>query len=332
MVQKSDVKGILLMIGASLSFSIMGVFSKLALQNINVWELVFFRGMITLLIMFILIQTASPNTLGPSGSSPTRDASERLLSLRLNRSWRRLFFSNGIMWNALRKLRGENWKLLVARGLFGSMGLICYMYTIKHLKFADAVILNRASPFFVILLAPILLSEKITRAHVIAMLAGFGGVYHIIKPDLHIQVVPGAVGLLSAVFAGLAYVCVKKLTGRHSSRLIVFYFSLVSMLLPVPFLFSSFKLPDSQTFLYVLMVGLTASLAQILMTQAYRLAPAGKVSIASYTNVIFAAFLGVLLFSEIQDMRAILGSILIVASCLSLPFIGRKTLTRKERM
>jgi len=104
------------------------------------------------------------------------------------------------------------------------------------------------------------------------------------------------------------------------------------MLLPVPFLFSSFKLPDSQTFLYVLMVGLTASLAQILMTQAYRLAPAGKVSIASYTNVIFAAFLGVLLFSEIQDMRAILGSILIVASCLSLPFIGRKTLTRKERM
>jgi len=70
MVQKSDVKGILLMIGASLSFSIMGVFSKLALQNINVWELVFFRGMITLLIMFILIQTASPNTLGPSDPAP----------------------------------------------------------------------------------------------------------------------------------------------------------------------------------------------------------------------------------------------------------------------
>ncbi len=303
--ERSDRQGILLMVAASLSFSVMGIFAKLALVATGVWELVFFRGLVTTIIMFFLVQSDRPFSFRRHSTSRSGPPSPTLT----------------FRWS---RLRGRDMKLLIARGVFGSLGLVCFMYGIAHLKLADAVILNRVSPIFVILLAPLALKEKITPAHLVVVAAALFGVYHIVKPDLDIQLVPGLIGLISAVFAALAYVSIKKLTADHPPLLIVFYFALVSTLLPIPFLFQSFTLPTPSILMDLLAVGLTAALAQVLMTLSYRQAPASKVSIASYTNVVFAALWGYLFFGELQDTRSLIGSTIIVGCCLLLPFVGRR--------
>lgn len=52
-------------------------------------------------------------------------------------------------------LVGNNKKLLVLRSLFGLLGIAAYFYALANMKLSDAVILNKMSPFFVMIFASI---------------------------------------------------------------------------------------------------------------------------------------------------------------------------------
>jgi drug/metabolite transporter (DMT)-like permease len=320
---KAETRGILLMVGGSFCFSLMEICSKLALRSTGVWEVVFFRGLITTLFLLGLIRLWHGAGERHSGLPPAVRHGIRKLLGPPPREGSSESATGGGGWLRTwgRRLRGRSWWMLILRGVSGSLALVCYMYAIGHLKLADAVILNKTSPVFVIVLAALFLRERITPAHLAVLAAGFVGVYNIVKPDLHLQTGAGVIGLLSGICTAFSYLLIKKLTATDSPLTIVFYFTLISMLVPVPFLAVTFRAPDLGAAIWLLGVGLAATAAQILMTLAYRLAPAGKVSIANYANALFAVMWGMLLFGEVQDGRSILGSVLILASCFSLPFL-----------
>ncbi len=213
---------------------------------------------------------------------------------------------------------GKNRKLLVLRGILGLLGLLCYVFGINYLKLANAVLLNRSSPIFVVIFSSILLKEKITKKQLIALIMAFIGVINIIKPELKIDLLAGFIGLLSALFSGIAYILVKKLSYYNSPFTIVFYFTLVTTTITGPLLPINFVAPTTSIILILFIVGISSALAQILMTYSYKEGDAGKVSIVSYTSVLFSALWGYLFFKEIQDIRSIIGGILIIISCIIL--------------
>ncbi len=308
---RDESRAVWLMLGSSLAFSLMDVCSKLAVAQVGVWPLTCYRGVMLAAIMAALIRLQARRRRGADASSGCRLAADRA-ALAGHGRWRRL-------------LADRNAWLLLSRGVFGSLGLVCYLYAISRMKLADAVILNKTSPVFVILFAALMLNERITAGQMLALATGFYGVYHVVKPNLSMEMAAGLVGLLSAVFSALAYLSVKKLTEWFSPLHIVLCFAVVSVVMALPATVAGFRMPPAAGWLPVLGVGASAALGQLTMTHAYRLAPAGRISIATYANVVFAVAWGWWLFGEVQDGRSLLGGALILASTLSLLFMGGRT-------
>jgi drug/metabolite transporter (DMT)-like permease len=189
----------------------------------------------------------------------------------------------------------------ILRALVGFASLVLFFYAIAHLPLATAVTLNYTSALFLALLMPLMLHEKPKSILYAMILLGFVGVVLLLKPSFAKQdLAAGAVGLLSGFGAAFAYAHVKQLgnLGEPDWRT-VFYFTLIStfasgfwMLLQT---YTSISLQDMPT---LLGLGVSATIAQLAMTRAYRTGITLTVASLAYTTVIFASLFGVLFWQE----------------------------------
>lgn len=215
---------------------------------------------------------------------------------------------------------------LAMRCIFGTMGILCNFYAIDHLLIADASILNKLSPFFAVIFSYILLKEKITPWQAAFIGAAFCGCLFIVKPGLHnAAFVPALVGVLGGLGAGLAYTMVRSLgTMGVKGPAIVFYFSLFSCLAVTPWIVFHFTPMSFNQQVILIGAGLCAAGGQFSITAAYTYAPAKKISVYDYSQIIFASVLGFLLFGEVPDKYSFAGYLLIIASSLLMFFYNRK--------
>ncbi|MEC9490654.1 MAG: DMT family transporter [Halanaerobiales bacterium] len=212
-------------------------------------------------------------------------------------------------------LTGNNKKLLILRSIFGVLGIAAYFYALANIKLSDAVILNKMSPFFVMVFAALFLKEKISKKQLIALVTAALGAILVIRPGFDSNIIPSLIALMSSLFAGIAYTIVRQLRKTDSAATVVFYFSLFSTLAMIPFLLSgSFVIPTAVQGIALLALGLFAAAAQLFMTNAYRHAEAGELSIYTYANIVFSSILGLLLFQEIPDLFSVFGAVLIISA------------------
>ncbi len=208
---------------------------------------------------------------------------------------------------------GNNKKSLFLRSFFGLIGVACNYYAISNLPLAEAEMLNKMSPFFVIILSAIFLSEKIRKNQLITIALAFTGALLVIKPGFNFSILPAIIGLSSAFFAGSAYTTIRHLRHTDSPDIIVFYFTLFSTIVTLPIMLAgNFTLPNSFQLISLIGIGLFATIAQFLLTYAYRYAPAGELSVYTYINIVFSIILGFFIWSEIPDMISLIGGFLII--------------------
>ncbi|KXZ39868.1 EamA domain-containing membrane protein RarD [Alkalithermobacter thermoalcaliphilus JW-YL-7 = DSM 7308] len=219
----------------------------------------------------------------------------------------------------------ENQTFLLARSIFGLLGVILHFFAINNLLLADASILNKLSPFFVTIFAIIFLKEKFNKIQIPAFIMVILGAIFIIKPTFKFTFIPAISGFLSAIFAAAAYTILRILRDKEHSSTIVFYFSFVSILVMLPLMMLNYKNPSLSQWIWLLATGIFAAIAQISITMAYRYAPASEVSIYDYTNIIFSSILGFLLWSEIPDFYSVLGGILIIIAGYIVFIYNKKT-------
>ncbi len=211
------------------------------------------------------------------------------------------------------KLKPQKPTLMFLRSLFGLIGVGLYYAALERLPLANAVILNKLSPFFVMIFAVFFLKEKVNRLQKVALLIAIIGAFFVVRPNLDYSLLPGLLGLLSAAFAGAAYTVIRKLTAYDPPILIVFYFCLFSSVILLPVMtFEGFVVPNSTQLLSLFGIGVAALIAQLFMTNAYQYAPASELSIYSYANIIFSFLIGLVVWLEMPDALSIFGGILIV--------------------
>jgi drug/metabolite transporter (DMT)-like permease len=217
-------------------------------------------------------------------------------------------------------------KFLIFRSLAGLAGVILYFYAISNMPLADSTMLNKLSPFFVILFAGIFLKEGFNLRKVIVIILAFLGALLIIKPQFDMTIFPAIAGLLSAVFAGLAYTLVRFLKGKASSSIIVFYFSTISVIAILPMVVTNFTLPTYTNLLLLISIGIFAGIGQITLTKAYHLAPASEISIYNYASILFATILGLFIGDSLPDTLSIIGGLIIFFTA----FYNYKLLKKKS--
>ncbi len=209
----------------------------------------------------------------------------------------------------------SNIPALLIRAGIGTLGILCNFYAIDHLVLADASMLNKMSPFFVILFSFIFLRERVTFFQGMAVFIAFIGSLFIIKPTFsNAEIFPAFLGLIGGMSAGAAYTAVRYL-GQHGEKnpFIVAFFSGFSCVVTLPFLILDFHPMTIGQFLCLLGAGLSAAGGQFSITAAYTKAPAKEISVYDYSQIIFAAMLGFFLFGDIPDLLSIIGYVIIIA-------------------
>lgn len=231
-----------------------------------------------------------------------------------------------------KSIKANNSKMVLLRNFVGVIAIASYFYAISEMKMADAVILNKTSPFFVIILASLFLNEKLKKAQLISLGFAVVGAVFVIKPSFNSTMFPALIALSAGVLSGISYTLLRHLRKTDSPETIVLSFCTFSTLATLPFLFAgNFVVPDVREIIALFSLGVFAVIAQYFVTQAYRYAEAGDVSIYAYTNIVFSAILGIIVFSEIPDSLSLFGGILIISAGF-LNFYGSRKRKVKERV
>lgn len=208
----------------------------------------------------------------------------------------------------------ENRKVLILRSIFGTLGIILNFYAIDRLVLSDANMLNKLSPFFVIIFSAIFLKERIKSNQAIAVAIAFTGALFIIKPTLNFEIIPYIAGILGAIFAAAAYTCLRVLGAKEKFYTVVFFFSLFSTVSIFPLAVMVYKPMSLIQFTYLILGGAFASIGQFGVTLAYKYAPAKEISIFDYSNIIFSAIISIIIFSTIPDKYSFIGYIIIFSA------------------
>ena len=270
----SRINGILCILAAAFGFSLMTFFVRLS-GDVPTMQKAFFRNAFAAVITVILLLRSEDKFHVKKGS----------------------------------------WGDIALRCLFGTSGLICNFYAIDRLGIADANMLNKLSPFFAILISIPVLKEKPKLMDVAATVIAFIGALFIIRPGGDVSVVPALIGLYGGFGAGTAYVFVRRLGGKgERTSIIVLCFSLFSCLVTAPFLLFDYHPMTGRQWLCLIMAGVAASLGQFGITSAYKFAPAKEISVFDYTQVIFAAILGMLFLNETPNAWSVVGYVIIIGT------------------
>lgn len=275
--QSSYRKGILCILAAAFGFSLMTFFVRIS-GGVPTMQKAFFRNAFAALITIVLLLRSKEKFQIKKGS-----------------------------------LRDIAW-----RCIFGTSGLICNFYAIDRLGIADANMLNKLSPFFAILLSIPILKEVPSAVDILATVVAFTGALFIIRPGGDLSVVPALIGLYGGFGAGTAYVFVRRLGSRgERTSIIVLCFSVFSCLVTAPFLLFDFHPMTGRQWLCLILAGVAASLGQFGITSAYKFAPAKVISVFDYTQVMFAAILGMVFLHETPEKLSIVGYVIIIGTAFA---------------
>jgi len=207
------------------------------------------------------------------------------------------------------------WLVLISRSVFGTIGLVLNFYAISHISLADSSIIQKLSPFIIIILSYIFFKEEMTRFQVFAIIIAFIGITLIIKPSGNNIISMGALAaLLGALCAGIAYTCVRYL-GTHniSGEFIIFFFSSLSSLMLLPYLILDYRTMTYYQLSMLLLAGISATIGQYGVTFAYKFAAAKNISVFDYSQVLFYGIFGYMFFGEFPDFQSLIGYIIVIS-------------------
>jgi drug/metabolite transporter (DMT)-like permease len=155
----------------------------------------------------------------------------------------------------------------------------------------------------VILFSRLFLKEQLTLRSGLFIALAFAGMVLLLNPDFRsgtasVPLRAAAIAVMGAAFAGMAYVAVRAAASRIGVNAIVLYFVGVSTLASAPLAIPGFVTPTGAQVLELLCLGIVATVGQLTMTQGYRHAPAGIVSMMSLLNPVFGAAFGLIVFRD----------------------------------
>lgn len=215
----------------------------------------------------------------------------------------------------------ESMGALLIRSIAGTIGILGNYYAVDHLILADATILSQLSPFFVIIFSIFVLNEKVRPFQVFAIVFAFIGALFVIKPGVGFSshLVAAVAGTIGGLGGGLAYTMLRLCNQKGAKGpQIVFFFSGFSCLVFVPYLVLNYHPMSASQILCLILAGICAAVGQFTITAAYSNAPGKEVSIFDYSQLIFAAMFGFVLFGNIPDILSIIGYIIIFGSSITI--------------
>lgn len=211
-------------------------------------------------------------------------------------------------------LRTKRFGAHFTRALAGIGAMYLSFYAIGHMRLADAYVLAYTAPLFMPFLARWWLGEPIPRHAGVALGLGFAGILLLLKPGLGIFQPVALFALAAGLLAAIAQVGIRHLTTTEPPTRIVFYFGLVATGLTAPPLAGAWTPPSVGLWVALGALGIVATVAQLLMTEGYRLSSPGDVGALMYIAVATAGVADWIFWRRLPDIISLVGIGLIMAA------------------
>jgi len=217
---------------------------------------------------------------------------------------------------------GYQKRLLILRGLLGTVALFCIFKALTILPIATATVIQYIYPTFTVICAYIILKEFILTRIVYSIIIGWIGIVLVSQPEftnntnIKETILAIFIAILGALMTSLAYICVRKLSYKEHPLVIIYYFPLISIPLSIPLIINDFVLPTGTDWLWIIGIGIFTQIGQLCITEGLRLIPAGQATSLNYSQVIFASIWGVLIFQETITSSIYLGGFCVLISTI----------------
>ncbi len=222
-------------------------------------------------------------------------------------------------------LRSNHLRIHLTRGVAGGTAMLCAFYALTKIPLADFTALSFTTPLFILLLAGLILGERVGPRRWGAVAVGFLGVLVMTRPGAG-TFDPNALWVLvMALGISIAVVLVKRLPPSESQVTMLTYFCLISMTMSALPAALVWRWPTTAETLLLVAVGTLGIGSQSLMIRAFRAGEASFVAPFEYSRLLFAAALGFFLFAEAPDPWSYLGAAIIIAATLYLARQGSRT-------
>ncbi|WP_417524154.1 DMT family transporter [Marinovum sp.] len=267
------IKAALWMIGAIVSFTAMAIAGRAVSLDLDTFEIMTFRSLIGVVIVITVARLTG--TLG--------------------------------------QVTRRNLGVHAIRNLSHFVGQNLWFYSITAIPLAQVFALEFTSPLWVIVLAPLILGEKLTRVGVMAAAIGFVGILIVTRPNPETLEFGQLTAALAAIgFAGSA-VFTRLLTRTETITCILFYLTVMQAVfgLVCAGYDGDIALPTTATLPWVVLIACAGLVAHFCLTTALKLAPAAVVMPIDFARLPVIALVGMWFYDEPLDLLVLLGAVII---------------------
>lgn len=219
-------------------------------------------------------------------------------------------------------LRGNPGRLLVLRGICGTLSFFFFLRSIALIPLSNTIILFYTFPVFVALFSWLLFKTRIWKGELLFILTGVTGAIVLINPSFNSFNLGYLFALLSSAIEAVGIVIVRKAMQTNNPFIIYFYFCVTGGVLCLPFS-QGFRTPDLHGGFLLVFSALVSLVAQVLMNQGFKFCRATEGSLILVSEVAFVGAGGILIFKDPVTSNFLIGALLIVASGVGLNLVNR---------
>ena len=246
----------------------------------------------------------------------------------------RAFFSVLLLAPMMLTGRVKSWQSQRIQGHFwrtamGTTSMVLGFYAVSMLPLADATALAFSQPLFSVVLAALVLREKVRWRRWSATIVGFIGVLVMVRPGSGSLQPGAAVALLNALASATSILLVRRLSDSEKPLMILTQFALFSTLLLAGPAIWFWKWPSAWGWALAIGVSISATIGQYFWVQAFAVGEMSAVAPFDYLRLPFAVFVGWMIWSEMPVIWTYVGAAIVIASALYIAY--RESQIMRER-
>ena len=120
------------------------------------------------------------------------------------------------------------------------------------------------------------------------------------------------IAFLGAISTALAYITVKKLSLTEDIFIIIKYFPLISLITLSPVVFFNWVTPNMNDLIWIIGIGMFTQAGQTFLTIGLKKLQTSEAARINYLQVLFGSLWGIMFFNELININFIVGAVLVL--------------------
>jgi drug/metabolite transporter (DMT)-like permease len=242
-----------------------------------------------------------------------------------------LFFQNSLCFlfnlpQAIKEgVRTQQPLLHLVRDVTGFASYFLFIFAVKYIPLANAVVLNNSAPLWIPFVIWIWFKKKVPPYLWLSLIIGFIGIVFVLKPGAQFFDTASIYATVSGIFLAIAMVCIRRLTHTEPSSRILFYYFLVGTVISFPLAVKEIPSALKPPVLYFLLGSVVFFyLVQFFVNLGFKRGKASTLSPLAYTTILFSVILDRIFWNKVPDVWSWIGIFLIIAAGIASIYFEKK--------